>query len=341
MLNRKSLTYLGKRIAGFVPQLLGVTLVAFLLIQLLPGDPARFILGPKATPQGLANLRRLMGLDQPLPVQYWIYLKGVVNGDLGRSWFSGQPVLDDLVQRAPATLELLTYSMILAIVVGVFLGAWSATHQGKGIIVKTGGVYTRLAGAFPDFWVSLVAIFIFFYHLRWAPAPLGRLGALDSPPPRVTGFYTIDSLLVGQMDTFWSAASHLVLPVAVLGLVVAPMLAKVTTTVMTNVLRSDFLRYSEAVGLRRWTVVRYALRNSLPPILTVIGILFVYLLGGAVLVEKVFSWGGVGQYAVQAVINSDYAAIQGFVLLAAAFTMLVYLVIDILYMVVDPRISEY
>lgn len=341
MLNRKSLTYLAKRVLVFVPQLLGVTLIAFMLIQLLPGDPARFILGPKATPQSLQNLQSLMGLDQSLPAQYWIYLKGVIHGDLGRSWFSGQPVLDDLVQRAPATLELLTYAMILAIAVGVFLGTWSAIHRGKGVIVKTGSVYTRLAGAFPDFWVSLVALFIFFYHLRWAPAPLGRLGALDSPPPTVTGFYTIDSLFAGQIDTFWSAVSHLILPVAVLGLIVAPMLAKVTTTVMNDVLHSDFLRYGDAVGLRRWTVVRYSLRNSLPPILTVIGILFVYLLGGAVLVEKVFSWGGVGQYAVQAVVNSDYAAIQGFVLFAAAFTMLVYLVIDILYLIVDPRIAEY
>ena len=341
MLNRKALTYLAKRLLVFVPQLLGVTLVAFLLIQLLPGDPARFILGPKATPEGLANLRELMGLDKPLPEQYLIYVQGVLQGDLGRSWFSGQPVLDDLASRTPATLELLTYSMILAIVVGVSLGTWSAAHRGRGAVVRVGSVYTRLAGAFPDFWVSLVAIFIFFYQLRWAPAPLGRLGALDTPPPTTTGFYTIDSLLAGQVDTFWSAVSHLILPVAVLGLIVAPMLAKVTTTVMNEVLRSDYVRYGEAVGLRRTTMIRYSLRNSLPPILTVIGILFVYLLSGAVLVEKVFSWGGVGQYAVQAVVNSDYAAIQGFVLFTAVFTMLVYLVIDILYIAVDPRIAEY
>jgi peptide/nickel transport system permease protein len=319
--------------------LIGVTLVTFLLIRLLPGDPARALLGPHATERGVEQLTRLMGLDRSLPEQYGVYMSDLVRGDLGRSWFTGQPVVDDLVQRAPATLELIGYSMLVAIVVGVGLGVWTATRQGR--VVLFSNWYGRLAGSFPDFWIALIAVFVFFYQLRWAPAPLGRLSVTAEPPPRITGFYTVDSLLTGNLDTFADAITHLALPVLVLGLILAPMLAKVTATAMSGVLRSDYVRHSRAIGLKPSIIARYALRNSMAPVLTILGTLFVYLLGGAVLIEKVFSWGGLGQYAVQAVINADYAAIQGFVLLAATFTMFIYLIIDLLYMAADPRIVEY
>lgn len=339
--NRKLIVYVTKRLLVVIPQLIGVTLVAFLLIRLLPGDPARALLGPHATERGVEQLTRLMGLDRSLPAQYGVYLSDLVRGDLGRSWFTGQPVVDDLIQRTPATLELIGYSMLLAIVVGVGLGAWTASRRGKGPIVLISSWYGRLAGSFPDFWIGLIAIFIFFYQLRWAPAPLGRLSVTADPPPRITGFYTIDSLLTGNFASFVDAVAHLALPVLVLGLIVAPMLAKVTANAMSSVLRSDYIRHGRAMGLTPTIIARYALRNSLAPVLTILGTLFVYLLGGAVLIEKVFSWGGLGQYAVQAVVNADYAAIQGFVLFAAAFTMFVYLIIDLLYMAADPRIVEY
>jgi peptide/nickel transport system permease protein len=340
-MNRKFALYVTKRVLVVVPQLLGVSIVTFFLIRLLPGDPARFLLGPHATESSVANLSRLMGLDRSVPEQYAIYLGDVLEGDLGRSWFTGQSVLEDLVQRAPATLELITYSLLLALVVGVAIGAWTATRQGRGRVAMATRVYSRLAGAFPDFWIALIAIYLFFYQLRIAPPPLGRLGIAVEPPPRITGFYTIDSVLAGQPETFVNAVSHLALPVAVLGLIVAPMLAKVTATAMSDVLRSEYIRHARASGLGAGVIARYALRNSMAPVLTIMGTLFVYLLGGAVLVEKVFSWGGIGQYAVQAVVNADYAAIQGFVLVTAAFTMLAYLIVDLLHMSVDPRITEY
>ncbi len=337
-MRRGRTAFVGKRFMQLVPQLLAISAATFLLIRMLPGDPARALLGPHATEEGVASLRAFMGLDKPILQQYWLYLGRVVHGDLGHSWFTSQPVTTDLVQRAPATLELITYAMLIAVTLGIAIGAIAATRR-RGAV--TGGItwYTRLAGAFPDFWIGLLAVFVFFYKLHLAPAPLGRLGFTVLPPRRITGLYTVDSLLTGNADALRDAVAHLALPVLVLGLIVAPMIARVTTTAMTDVLRSDYLRYARAAGLKNATIYRYLIRNSLPPVITIGGTMFVYLLGGAVLIEKVFSWGGVGQYAVQAVGNADFAAIQGFVLLAATFTVLVYLLVDLLHMAVDPRVT--
>ena len=332
--------YAVRRLALLLPQLLAVSAVTFILIRQLPGDPARAILGPHATAASIETLHRTMGLDRPILTQYWLYLGRVVHGDLGYSWFTSQPVLTDLGRRAPATLELITLSMVVAVTVGLAIGLVSAAKRNRGAVVRGVGVYTRLAGAFPDFWIGLLAVYIFFYRLRIAPAPLGRLSFTVSPPRGITGFYSIDSLVTGNLIAFRDAMAHLALPVLVLGLILAPMVARVTNVSMSESLRSDYVRYARAAGLSRWMVYRYALRNALPQIMTIGGVLFVYLLGGAVLIEKVFSWGGVGQYAVQAVGNSDFAAIQGFVLLAATFTVLVYLVVDLVHKAIDPRVGD-
>jgi peptide/nickel transport system permease protein len=339
--NRAFFLYVSRRVALFVPQILAVVLVAFLLVRFLPGDPAEAILGPHRTEAGLENLTRLMGLDKPLHEQYVIYVGQVIQGDLGRSWFTGQGVATDLLARAPATLELVMAAMLIAIFVGVSLGALTAVRHGRGRVVGGLSWYMRLAGAFPDFWIALVAVYVFFYRLRWAPPPLGRLGFADSPPDRLTGLYTIDSILTGNLDALVAATSRLALPALVLGLIVAPMLAKVTSATLSEVMEADYVRYGRAMGLGRGVLFRYALRNALPPVLTIVGILFVFLLGGAVLIEKVFSWGGIGQYAVQAIGNADFAAIQGFVLVAALFTLVVYLVVDLLHMAIDPRVTHY
>jgi ABC-type dipeptide/oligopeptide/nickel transport system permease component len=333
-------TLIGKRLLQLVPQLVAISLATFLLIRMLPGDPARAILGPHATEEGVASLRSFMGLDKPIFEQYWLYLGRIAHGDLGHSWFTSQSVSTDLAQRAPATLELVTYSMLVALTFGVLIGAIAATRRRRSAI--SGGItwYTRLAGAFPDFWIALLAVFVFFYKLKIAPAPLGRLGFTVSPPRGITGFYTVDSLLTGNAEAFRDSVAHLALPVLVLGLIVAPMIARVTTTSMAEVLRSDYIRYARAAGLKKRTINRYLVRNSLPPVITIGGIMFVYLLGGAVLIEKVFSWGGLGQYAVQAVGNADFAAIQGFVLLAATFTVIVYLLVDLAHLAIDPRVTQ-
>jgi len=336
MINRRFLLLALSRTAAVIPQILAVTFVAFILIRLLPGTPAALILGPQATESSVASLTKSMGLDKPVQVQYWLYLKRLAAGDLGQSWFTSQPVTKDLSTRAPATLELLIAALFVAIVVGLAIGVIGAVRP-RGVASRLATWYMRLAGAFPDFWIGLVAIFVFFYLLKIFPAPVGRLDISLTPPPHVTGFYTVDAALAGDGTALRSALAHLALPALVLGLIVAPMIAKITTTTMRSVLASDYIRYAHATGLPRFTIWRYALRNSLPPVVTITGVLVAYLLGGAVLIEKIFAWGGIGQYAVQAVSNSDYAAIQGFLLVAAVFTTLVYLVVDLVNMALDPR----
>ena len=340
MLPRSFWLFLAGRVLALVPQLLAVSIFTFLLIRMLPGNPADLILGPARTESGIAALERKMGLDKPLYEQYWIYLKDVVQGDLGRSWFSGEQVLDELLERAPATLELVAYSLLIAISLGIAMGAFVAMRS-RGIVARILDWYIRLAGSFPDFWIGLIAIYFFFFVLGWAPAPMGRMGITIDTPGAITGFFTLDSLLAGRLDLFKTAVQHLALPALTLGLILAPMVGKVTRATMLEVLSTEFIRYARAAGLSRRKVTLYAVRNALPPVVTLIGILFAYLLGGTVLLEKVFAWGGVGQYAVQAVVNADYAAVQGFVLLAAAFTMLVYLVVDLVHMAIDPRVSHY
>lgn len=338
-MNRNVLLYTLRRLALLVPQLLAVSFVAFALIRLLPGNPAELILGPQRTDASVAQLEREMGLDKSIPEQYWLYLQDVIHGDLGRSFFTGSDVKDDLLDRVPATLELLGYSMLLALLVGTSMGATAAMKGNRGRFVGATNLYGRLAGALPDFWLALIAIYLFYYVLGIFPAPLGRMDGDIAEPTQITGFLTIDSLLAGNLTAFGSAVAHLALPVLVLGLVVAPMIGRITNRAMTDILRADYIRFAHACGLRRSTIYRYAVRNALPPVLTVLGVLFVFLLGGAVLIEKVFSWGGVGQYATNAIVNDDYAPLQGFVLVAATFTMLVYLIVDLVHMALDPRVK--
>jgi ABC-type dipeptide/oligopeptide/nickel transport system permease component len=327
-----------RRLAVLPLQVFGVSVVTFFVIRLLPGNPAELILGYERTEETVAALTRQLGLDKPILTQYRLYLERLFRGDLGHSYFTGEAVATDLIRRVPATLELITYSLVLAMLVGLALGIASAGRR-RGVLALINNIYGRAAGAFPDFWIGLIAVYVFFFVLRWAPPPLGRLGISVVPPPRVTGFYTIDSLIAGDFATLANAVAHLALPVLVLGLVTAPLIAKITNSVLADVLRTDYVRYARACGLPRGTIYRYAVRNALPPVLTVFGTLFVYLLGGAVLMEKVFAWGGVGLYSVQAVTQFDYLALQGFVLVASIFTMIVYLVVDILVMWLDPRIK--
>ena len=333
------LRYLLGRMVFVLPQLLGIILVSFLLVKSIPGDPAVLMLGPTATPEAIASLRGQMGFDQPLYVQFVIYLEHLLHGDLGTSWQTTRPVLEDLVQRFPATLELVTFSLLLAIAVGLTLGIASALHP-KGWLARVADIYGLSAGALPDFWFSLVLIFIFYTLLQWAPAPLGRIDIAVLAPDPVTGFMTIDTLLAGDWEAFRSAVSHLVLPVLTLGLVNAGPIMKMTQASMEKMLASDFSRYEVLCGLPQGLVTRHALRNALPSVITIISVLYGYLIGGAVLVEIVFSWGGAGQYAVQGVLNSDIYPVLGFVLFSAIFSLVIYILVDLIYVLVDPRISH-
>ena len=333
------LFYLGKRLIFVIPQLLGIVFVSFLLVKSIPGDPAVLMLGPTATPSAIAALRQQLGLDQPLYIQFLIYVKNLVHGDLGTSWQTTRPVLEDLIQRFPATLELVTFSLLLAIVIGVAMGVYAAKKP-NGWIARLADFYGLSAGALPDFWFALVLIFIFYTVLGWAPAPLGRIDMIVLPPMPVTGALTIDALLAGDFEAFKSACAHLVLPVLTLGLLNAGPILKMTQATMEKMLESDFSRYEILCGIPQNLVVRHALRNALPSIVTIISVLYGFLIGGAVLVEIVFSWGGAGQYAVQGVLNSDIYPVLGFVLFSAVFSLIVYIVVDLLYFLLDPRISN-
>jgi ABC-type dipeptide/oligopeptide/nickel transport system permease component len=326
------------RFVIIVPQMFGVMMATFFLLRLLPGDPALLLLGNMATPEAIASLRQRLGLDLPVLQQFFLYVRNVLQGDLGLSIFTSNPVLVDLLERAPATLELITYAMILTVLIGVAMAVLA--------VVKAGGpfdlgsrIYGLAAGAIPDFWIALLLIYFLFHLAGIAPAPFGRIDAFLTPPPRVTGFYTVDSLIAGDLQAFYSSVGRLALPVLTLTIVNAGALMKMTRTTFADIYRSEFIAHARASGLSERTIVKMALRNSLPPIITLVGFLFGFLLGAAVIVETIFAWGGLGQYAVQAVVNSDYPALQGFVLVAAAFILIVYLVVDILYELVDPRIQ--
>lgn len=326
------------RLPMIIPQMVGVIFVTFMLVRLLPGDPTLLMLGNMATPESIANLREQLGLNGTLWQQFAHYMGNVAQGDLGISLFTSNPVVTDLLERAPATLELIFYSMLLTLIFAVSV-AVVAVVRPNGVADYASRIYGLAAGAIPDFWVGLLLIFFLFSLAGIAPAPFGRIDPMIEAPAAVTGFYTLDSVIAGNFTALWSSFGRLALPVLTLTIVNAGALMKMTKTAFADIWRSDFIRHQRASGLPESRIIRNALRNSLPPIITLVGFLIGFLLGAAVLVETIFSWGGLGQYAVQSVINSDYPALQGFVLVASAFILIVYLVVDILYELADPRIK--
>lgn len=330
------LRYVGHRLLFAVPQLFGIILVSFFLVKLIPGDPALMMLGPTASQRSLEELREKLGLAEPLITQFLRYLGKVVQGDLGTSWQTTRPVTEDLLQRFPATLELVSLGLLLAIAIGFPLGI-AAARRARGPVRRVADTYGLVAGALPDFWLALVLIYVFYTTLGWSPAPLGRIGMVVIPPETVTGSLLVDSLLAGNGEALASASAHLLLPVLTLGLINAGPILKMTQSTMERVLASDFVRYAEMCGLPRRVVLRQAVRAALPSVVTVVSVLYGFLIGGAVLVEIVFSWGGAGQYAVQGVLNADVNPVLGFVLFSAVLSLLIYLLVDLLYFALDPR----
>jgi ABC-type dipeptide/oligopeptide/nickel transport system permease component len=329
--------YLSRRIVYLTLQVLGVVTLTFFLVHLIPGNPAEKLAGLNATPQTVHRIEHQLGLDKPLPVQYVTYLNDVVHGRLGTSITTNNSVLSDLGQRLPATLELVTVSMLIVVLVGIPLGMFTALRP-RGVASRGTFLYGLVSGALPDFWFGLMFIFIFFFKLRWLPPPLGQTGLGAAPPDR-TGIDLIDSLLTGDLSLYWQVVTYLILPVLTLVLTNMGNVVKITRSSMEEVAHSDFVQFARACGLPRKVVLRYMLRNSLPPVITVAAFTFGILLGGDILVETVFSWGGMGSYAVQAVKGGDYAAILGFVMVVAVCMAVVYLLLDLVYAWVDPRIQ--
>ena len=331
-------TFVARRLLYAAPQILAITIITFFIIRLLPGDPAAVLAGSYATPSTVASIRHQLGLDKPIWDQYVLYLNHLVHGDLGTSWFSSSSISHELSIRVPATLELITFALI-AIVIGGIGGGLLLGLTARRLGKRTVGVYGYFAGSFPDFYLALVLSFVFFFELGWLPSPFGRLGQGVTAPPKVTGFYTIDATLAGEWGTLADAARHLILPVLTLALVYAAPVLKLSSVMIDQMMNSEFCRYAQACGLPRRVVARYALRNSLPPVVTLIGFTYGFLLGGAVLVETIFSWGGVGEYVVDSVNNADYFPVQAVVLLAAVFNLVVYLVVDVVHFAIDPRVN--
>ncbi len=331
------LTLVLKRLLLAVPSLIGVVIVTFLLTRALPGDPAAYFAGPAATEEAVEQIRKSLGLDQPLIVQFGRYVSDLAKGDLGQSLTTGQPVATDIRTRLPASAELTLLGLLVAMVVAIPLGILAATRPGSLIdhacrMVATAGV------SLPVFFLGLILVYVFYYLLGWSPAPLGRLDVFYSAPPAVTGSFLIDSLLAGDLGTFRAALAQLTLPALTLGIFALAPIARMTRASMLAVLSSDFVRTARASGLTPYKViVTYAFRNAMLPVVTTLGMVFSFLLGANVLVEKVFAWPGIGSYAVEALIASDFAPVQGFVLTMAVLYVALNLMIDIIYLVIDPR----
>jgi peptide/nickel transport system permease protein len=327
-----------KRLALAVPSLIGVVIVTFVLTRALPGDPAAYFAGPAATQEAIEQVRVKLGIDKPLPVQFTRYVGDLLRGDLGTSLTTGQPVATEIRTRLPASAELTLIGLILAMAAAVPLGIMAAMRPGSLVdhacrIVATAGV------SLPVFFTGLILVYVFYYLLGWAPAPLGRLDVFFSAPPQVTGFYLIDSLIAGDGETFMASLKQLILPALTLAIFSLAPIARMTRASMLAVLASDFVRTARASGLSGYTVVvTYAFRNAMLPVVTTLGMVFSFLLGANVLVEKVFAWPGIGSFAVEALIASDFAPVQGFVLTMAVMYVMLNLAIDILYGVIDPRL---
>ena len=333
-------TRAGRRFISSLPALFGVVVFTFLLMRVLPGDPAVFFAsGPQAGPEEIAMIRKQMGLDQPVPQQLLLYLGDLSQGNLGRSLTTGQPVLADLRNRLPASLELTLTALLIALLTAIPLGIIAALRPGSAVdhLVR---FICALGVCVPTFVSGLLLIYVFYYLLGLAPDPTGRIDIFLSQPPRVTGFLLIDFALAGDWEGWSAAARQLVLPALTMALFVVAPLARMTRASMLASLGSDFIRTAKSLGLSgRKIIVTYALRNAILPVLTIAGIVFSTMLGANVLVEKVFSWPGVASYALDALLSSDYAPVQGFVLLMAAIFVFVNLTVDVLYGIADPRVS--
>ncbi len=327
------------RLAQAIPVVLGVVLVSFLLTRALPGDPAAYFAGDAATPESIAATRAKLGLDKSMPEQFLRYCGDLLRGDLGQSLSTGQPVLDELTRRLPASLELTLTALLISCGIAVPLGVLAATRPGSWVdhlcrVLVTAGV------SLPTFFTGVVLIYVFYYLTGWAPSPLGRLDFIYIEPPTVTGFLLIDAALDGDGETWAAALRQLILPALTLALFTMAPIARMTRAAMLSALSSDFIRTARAAGLTsRKVLFAYAFRNALLPVVTTLGMVFSFTLGANVLVEKVFAWPGIGSFAVEALVASDYAAVQGFVLCMALLFVALNLVIDMAYSLIDPRIG--
>jgi peptide/nickel transport system permease protein len=330
------LGYISRRLSHLVLIMFGVSVLVFLMLRMIPGDPAQLLLGEYANPAELARLRKQLGLDQSYVIQYWIYLKNILRGDFGNSVRTGAPIIGEITVRLKATVELSVAAMCIATLLGIAAGVISAVRQYS--IFDYGSMFLALIGvSMPIFWLGLMLIYLLAVKFPILPM-MGRISmGLEVPP--VTGLVVVDSLLAGQLRAFLDCLKHLILPSFTLATIPMAIIARITRSSMLDVLNKDYVRTARAKGMSEWVVIlRHALRNAFLPVVTVLGLNLGLLLGGAVLTETIFSWPGLGRYVVDSLMGRDYAAVQGCILIFAVLMVLINLVVDLVYILLDPRI---
>ncbi len=329
-------SYVGRRLGQLVLILFGVSLLVFLMLRLIPGDPAQLLIGEYASPEELARLRHKLGLDRSMAVQYWLYLKSILQGDFGISARTGTPVLQEILPRLLATAELSLAAMFLATFFGMAAGVVSAVRQYS--LWDYTAMFLALVGvSMPIFWLGLMLIYLFSVKYPLFPM-MGRLG-MGMDAPFLTGFVLLDALLVMRWNVFWNGLHHLILPAFTLATIPMAVVARITRSSMLEVLNKDYIRTARAKGMDETVVIlRHALRNAMLPVVTVLGLNLGLLLSGAVLTETIFSWPGLGRYLVDSLMGRDYAAVQSCVLIFAGIMTVINLLVDLVYVVLDPRI---
>jgi peptide/nickel transport system permease protein len=331
------LRYIAKRLLDLLPVLLGITLLVFLFLQLIPGDPAIVLLGQRATPDQIEALREQLGLNRPLPVQYLAFLNRLLHFDLGRSIISGIPITQELSTRWPATFELSVAAMVVAMILGIPAGILAAVRK-NGWLDNIAMSASLVGVSMPVYWLGLLLVYLFAVNLHWLP-PSGRIGIGTGFQP-ITGFYLLDSILRFDFKALGDVLSHLILPAITVGTIPLAIIARITRSAMLEVLSQDYIRTARAKGvLERWVIMRHALKNALLPVVTIIGLQFGTLLSGAILTETIFSWPGIGSWIYEGILTRDYPVVQGGVVFVAIVFVLVNLLVDISYAFLDPRIQ--
>jgi peptide/nickel transport system permease protein len=331
-------TYVLRRFFTLILVWVGVTILVFIIANVVPSDPVAFKLGPKASPESIAYWRHQYGLDQPLPQQYIRFMNGLFHGDLGTSIWSGRPIRSDLTDYLPGTLELAITALFLAIGVGIPLGIWAGRNPG-GVVDRGVLVFASFGLALPLFWLALVFQGFFYRDLGWLPLN-SRINLVLGPPPHVTGFYLVDSLLAGDLQRFGDSLRHLAMPAVVLSLPTIGAVARMTRASILEAMTQDYVRTARAKGVpQRLLLWKHVLSNALLPVVTLLGNAFNGLLAGVFVVEVVFDWPGLGWYATRVILASDYGSVVSITLVIAIMATTVNLGVDILYHRLDPRIQ--
>ncbi|WP_017719939.1 ABC transporter permease [Kamptonema formosum] len=330
--------YIAQRLLSLLPVLLGITLLVFTFLHLIPGDPAVVLLGERATPEQIAALRQQLGLNQPLPVQYFAFLGNLIRLDFGTSIISGIPIAEEIRNRWPATFELSVAAMIVALLLGIPAGVFAAVRKNGWLdnLLMTGSL---IGVSLPVYWLGLLLIYLFAVNLQWLPAS-GRLSAdLAFTFKPLTGFYALDALLKLDAAALKDALAHLVLPALTLGTIPLAILARITRSAMLEVLSQDYIRTARAKGVPEYRIIFiHALKNALLPVITTIGLQFGTLLAGAILTETIFSWPGIGSWIYDGILARDYPVVQAGVVFVSVTFVLINLIVDISYAFLDPRI---